>query len=131
MTPELRFGLYNVDPKELGIHLIDDYEKEKREESKAGTVTEDDELMATLMAMGVEDAVARRALIGVKNAGVMEALDYIEAHPEITTLTAESSTGEAAGKAKKKKPRLIPLELQRLYAQMQLLNRKTLSTEGA
>jgi hypothetical protein len=129
MTPELRFGLFGIDPVELGIQQLDEYEKEKREEAQKGTAV-DESLLEQLKDMGLAENVARKALIAVKNAGIMEAFDYVESHPEISTAVAESNSEKEEGKKKKRKPRLIPLELQRLFAQMQLLNQKTLSTEG-
>ena len=130
MTPELRFGLFGIDPVELGIQQLDEYEKEKREEAQKG-IAVDESLLEQLKDMGLAENVARKALVAVKNVGIMEAFDYVESHPEISTVTAaESNSEKEEGKKKKRKPRLIPLELQRLFSQMQLLNQKTLSTEG-
>ena len=48
-----------------------------------------------------------------------------------TTSTTTATTGTTKGKqSKKKKPRYIPLELQRLFTQLQHLDQVAISTEG-
>lgn len=130
MTPELRFGLFNVDPKELGAYSLDEYLEEKNNAVTLGIVEADDSKLEQLKEFGIEEDIARRALIIVKNAGIMEAMDYIDQHEnELRAQTSKSLAEDS--KKKKKKPRLIPLELQRLFTQMQLLNRRSLSTQGS
>jgi Ubiquitin carboxyl-terminal hydrolase len=129
MTPELRFGLFNVDPKELGVYSLDEYLEEKSNAVTLGIVEADDSQLEQLKEFGIEEEIARRALIIVKNAGIMEAMDYIEQHENELRAQISKSLAEDS-KKKKKKPRLIPLELQRLFTQMQLLNRRSLSTQG-
>lgn len=130
MTPELRFGLFNVEPKELGATSLDEYLEEKSNAVSLGIVEPDDSKLEQLKEFGIDEEIARRALIIVKNAGIMEAMDYIDQHEnELRALTSKSLAEDS--KKKKKKPRLIPLELQRLFTQMQLLNRRSLSTQGS
>jgi ribosomal protein L7/L12 len=129
MTPELRFGLFNVDPKELGAYSLDEYLEEKSNAVTLGIVEADDSKLEQLKEFGIEEEIARRALIIVKNAGIIEAMDYIDQHENELRTQISKSTAEDS-KKKKKKPRLIPLELQRLFTQMQLLNRRSLSTQG-
>jgi hypothetical protein len=127
MTPEIRFGLFNVDPKELGVSSLDEYLEEKKEAATLGIIEADENLLAQLKDFGCEEAIGKLALVAVKNIGTMEAFDYIEKNGEALKAEVTASTEEA--KKKKKKPRLIPLELQRLFTQMQQLNRRSLSTQ--
>ena len=129
MTPELRFGLFNVDPKELGVQSLDDYLQEKSNDVASGIIEPDEALLEQLKEFGMDENISKRALIAIKNAGVMEAMDYIDQHEqELKILIATTPIEDA--KKKKKKPRLIPLELQRLFTQMQQLNKRSVSTQG-
>jgi len=148
-TPELRFGLFRLDPEnDLGADVMDEEEQAKKEEKKepaaGGASDEADENMVTLMAdMGIDAAEARVALTAVKNQGVSQAMEYLftnEAHVKQAAEVAKAlAKAQAQAKApapggevkkKKRKARTIPLELQRLFVQMQLLDRKSLSTQG-
>lgn len=129
LTPELRFGLFSVDPKELGAYSLEEYLKEKSEAVTLGIVEPDETLLEQLKEFGIDDEIGKKALIAIKNSGVMEAMDYIDQHEK--ELKAQIATAPSEDvKKKKKKPRLIPLELQRLFTQMQLSNKKSLSTQG-
>ena len=132
MTPELRFGLFSVDPKDLGVQLLEEFLQEKSEAVTLGIIEPDDTLRDQLKMFGVEESISRKALIAVKNSGVMEAMDYIDQHEKELKkqIDAEKASLEDM-KKKKKKPRLIPLELQRLFTQMQQLNKRSLSTQGS
>ena len=128
MTPELRSGLFNVDPKELGVQFLDDCLQQRSDAIRLGIIEPDEALLEQLREFGMEDNMSKRALVAVKNAGVMEAMDYIDHHEK--ELRAQIALAPIEDKKKKKKPRLIPLELQRLFTQMQLLNKRSLSTQG-
>jgi uncharacterized UBP type Zn finger protein len=130
-TPELRFGLFKIDPVELGVLLLDEYEREKTENANKGIVEPSESMVEQLKNFGIEEAIARRALVATKNAGVEVAFSYIDEHPEeMKQVKEQQLAGSSELKKKKRKPRLIPLELQRLFVQMQLLNKKSLSTQG-
>lgn len=129
MTPELRFGLFNIDPKELGAYSLEEYLKEKSDAANLGIFDADESLQEQLKEFGIDEDIAKKALIAVKNAGVMEAMDYIEGHEKELKAQGQKANADDA-KKKKKKPRLIPLELQRLFTQMQLSKKKSLSTQG-
>ena len=126
-TPEMRFGLFDIDPGELGAYLMDEYEQEKKENALKGIVEPDESMVEMLKSWGCEEPLARKALTAVKNQSVQDAFDYIESHESEMRLELANSNEQ---KKKKKKPRLIPLELQRLFVQMQLLDKKSLSTQG-
>lgn len=79
--------------------------------------------MESLVAMGVEEATARYALIKTKNKGIEEAFECIMELGDKPPPVSESPK-------KKKKPRYVPLELQRLFSELQLINKATISTEG-
>lgn len=130
MTPELRFGLFNVDPKELGVQSLGSCLQQKSDAAALGIIEPDETLLDQLREFGVEDNMSKRALIAVKNAGVMEAMDHIDQHEKELRAQIASAPVEDL-KKKKKKPRLIPLELQRLFTQMQLINKRSLSTQGS
>jgi hypothetical protein len=114
--------------------VADQKEEKEKEKSNKKTVDEPDEnMMEMLVAMGVDDIKAKYCLIQTKNKGIEAALDYmdrlsdkIDVQTELNKLTATSSGKE---KAKKKKPKYIPLELQRLFSELQLINRDTVSTQ--
>jgi hypothetical protein len=122
MTPELREGLYRVDPMELGLGLVAEHEQDKANLEKTGTVEPDDNLLEALLAMGVEEVAARYALIKTKNKGIEDAFECIAELGDKPPPVQESPK-------KKKKPRYVPLELQRLFSELQLLNKATISTQ--
>lgn len=76
---------------------------------------------------GVTENKARRALISTKNASVEAVFEYLESHPNEPGDLIDISEDP---KKKKRKPRLIPLELQNLFTRMQCVDQATLSTEG-
>lgn len=121
MTPELRAGLFAVDPAELGVHLIEAWETEQACKASKGEVEADDNLLATLVSLGVEEAKARSALIQTKNAGLDQALEHMDRSDKV----------EEAAPAKRgaPKPRFIPLELQRLFSELQLADAASVSTQ--
>lgn len=73
--------------------------------------------------MGVEEVAARYALIKTKNKGIEDAFECIAELGDKPPPVQESPK-------KKKKPRYVPLELQRLFSELQLLNKATISTQG-
>jgi hypothetical protein len=154
MTPELRKGLFDVAPDELGIHLvrprcyqcelvcsdiivslrqIETDQSEEAEKSKKGVIEPSESLLEMLNAMGVDESTAKFVLIQTKNKGVEEALDYLERLGEREVqaeLTKYQANINSANTKKKRKPKYIPLELQRLFSELQLINRCTVSTNG-
>lgn len=137
-TPELRFGLYKLDPQMvLGSDAIDE-DEEKKEDATKGVAEADEGMVASMTTMGVDVAQARVALVAVKSAGVEQAMEYLFSHESdvqfveaVKQMQAQmQAQAQAQKKPKQRKTRTIPLELQRLFAQMQLLNKKSLSTQG-
>ncbi len=124
MTPELRRGVFSINPLDLGVQYVDEYEKE---EKMRKTVEPDEGLLDTLMQFGFNEHGAARALIAVKNESVDTAIEYYSSHSEDPGF-CDAPVSES--KAKKRKPRQIPLELQQLFTEMQLLDERALSTAG-
>lgn len=83
-----------------------------------------------LVAMGVDELKAKYCLIQTKNKGFDDALDFMDRLSEKIDIKSEMNKLTAASK-KKKKPKYIPLELQRLFTELQLINRETVSTQGS
>lgn len=96
----------------------------------------DEGLLSSLMDMGFEENGARRSLLATK--GVLDAaLNYYLEHsedagfldpPSKAKSSEKASTASAQAAKKKKKPRLIPLELQRLFTQLEHLDIDAQST---
>lgn len=182
MTPELRRGLFAVDPQELGLDALLVQEAEEKEaEARAaaaaeaerrrlaaeaaargapapGLVTPDADIVRQLMDMGFPKHGAERAALACQQQGAEACLDWAIAHSgdvdfdtpspllasshleAAAAAAAVGSTGPTAGKGaaagggggkgkKDKKIRKIPLELQRLFAQLQLSDRRAISTD--
>ena len=93
-----------------------------------------EDLLAQLASMGVNDFIAKKALKSTKNAAIEEVFEYIMTNE--TTLEKEAkeevervrNTTKDIKIKKSSKPRLIPLELQKLFTNMQSLNLKALTT---
>ncbi len=130
MTPELRQGLLSVDPTaELGQTLV--HEQEKNETQKqSGVIKPDESMLEALMAMGVEEVMAKVALIGIQNAGIAEAFEFIDTAGEGLQQQINKYQEEQKHKKKIKKPRYIPLELQRLFSELLLIDQHSVSTQG-
>lgn len=91
------------------------------------------ELLSSLKDMGVEEEVAKTALINTNNGGIEAAFVYIEEHPEITATKVETPAENSSINTihrTKKRPRLIPLELQRLFSQLKMAEQESISTKG-
>lgn len=129
MTPELRNGLFAVDPVELGVDLLDAHVEEQANLQKEGIIEADEGMLEMLTCMGIEEPMAKAVLVAVRNAGIAEAFEYLEVHRDSLQQQLDSKTQEDS-KRKIKKPRYIPLELQRLFAELTALNRFSVSTEG-
>ena len=147
MTPELRRGLYTLDPqKDLHLQSAEEEDREKAaareaERSIKAAAKDDPNLppvnevfLAQLTDMGCDPHGSRRALVA-KSASFEEALDYYGQHDEDAgfkdPFPAAAPPAAAAKKLKKtEKPRQIPLELQRLFTQLQLLDQRAISTEA-
>jgi len=114
------------------VSQISNYEQEVAEEAKKGVVEVDESSLSMLLAMGIPEHHATRALLATKNASLDEVFTYIEAHendPEFNKPLVDPADASKAEK-KKKKPRFIPIELQRLFSQLQLSDRLAVSTDG-
>lgn len=148
MTPELRNGLFQIDPDELGVTqevsylkscaLMQNnfsyiYHKETTLEKKiidSDTVEIDESLLESLLSMGVLEIHARKALLATKNGGFDQVFDYIEKNEHSQEFNASSSQVGDTTKKKKRKVRHIPLELQYLFAQLKMADRQAVSTQG-
>lgn len=151
MTPELRSRIFNLDPVELGLNLVvfivcnsieylnkttssqvAEHEKEKEESTNKGLFEVDEAILKSLVEMGITENHATKALIGTKNGSLDQVFQYIDAHEQDAAFNAEidPQAAEAAAKKKKRKPRYIPLELQKLFSQLKLVDRQAVSTHG-
>lgn len=128
LTPELREGLYCLDPNEhLFLQGIEEFEKQQAAE-KAGGQFANESFLEQLKEFGLNEHGARRSLIAVKNINVEVAMDFYWANSEKTGFL-DPPLQPVKQKASKK-PRLIPLELQHLFAQLQYLQQRAVSTEA-
>ena len=125
MTPELRSGVFSVNPLDLGVQYLEEFEQQSKSK---GIVEPNEGMLETLIQFGFNEYGASRALIAVKNVSVDGAIDYYTAHSEDTGF-CDAPTNDTT-KAKKRKPRQIPLELQQLFTEMQVLNERAISTSG-
>ena len=102
--------------------------------NNSGEFEVNEDLLAQLASMGVNDFIAKKALKSTKNAAIEEVFEYIMTNE--TTLEKEAkeevervrNTTKDVKIKKSSKPRLIPLELQKLFTNMQSLNLKALTT---
>lgn len=167
MTPELRHGLYALDPRDLGLQQRDKQLKkemkranERRMEEQKQDRGEDQAIVNSLMTMGFSRDTAITAALQTSNKGIEPALEWCltnagemesnaeqppPSHDVTATLAAEdelrdgveqlegaSPATQEKDKSKKPKggkPTLIPLELQWLFARLQLLDARAISTE--
>lgn len=121
MTPELRMGLFAIDPKDLGANV-------------AGSSVDalscdeiDNSLIDSMKQMGFSEEIAMRCLCaannkldaaieyGIANADQFENVESDISRPKLCT---------------SKKVRSIPLEMQKLFAALLLADKKTMSTTG-
>jgi uncharacterized UBP type Zn finger protein len=81
--------------------------------------------------MGFSNSGAYKSVEATKNVGFEQALEYAFEHSEDAGFNdpLPKETAEKEASKKKKKPRLIPLELQSLFTKMQFLDRKAISTQ--
>eukprot|EP00752_Nemacystus_decipiens_P001274 g1270.t1 len=166
MTPELRHGLYAVDPKDLGGDKYEAEREQDRENEKArlakerarlkkhekeGKIQPNPEIVKQLLGMFSENG-ARRAALKTNNKSFDAALEWALAHSEDKDFEdplpgyddddgagasgaaaegagAEDGSGASGKKKKGRSAKMIPLELQRLFARLQLLDSRTVSTE--
>jgi uncharacterized UBP type Zn finger protein len=80
-----------------------------------------------LLNFGYSEHAARKTLIATNNADFDVLTSYLELH------AADEGFNDPPIEEKKKKkhrPRLIPLELQKLFTNMQTLDLRALSTQG-
>jgi uncharacterized UBP type Zn finger protein len=59
---------------------VEQYEKEKEVETKQGIIEPNENLLSQLVSFGVNELLAKNALIATKNVGIGEAFDYITQH---------------------------------------------------
>ena len=109
---------------------VAEFEQDTKEDAKKGLIEADEQLLAQLTDMGIPEYQARRALIGTKNGGLDQAFGYIEEHENDPEFNKPTENSNEANTKKQKKPRQIPLEIQRLFTQLQLINRCEISTDG-
>ena len=102
---------------------VDDYEKQNDKDETNET------LLNQLIGMGLSEIGSRKSLTATKNVGFNQAFDYYWQNESDPAFNAPAKLEE--GKKKKKKPRFIPIELQKLFTNLQLLNEKSISTEGS
>jgi hypothetical protein len=105
---------------------IEQFEKEKAEKKNKGDVEPDENMLEMLVAMGIERLTAVAVLQATKNAGVDEAFEYINKRGNNIP-----KTGPEKSKKSTSKPRFVPLELQRLFSELQLIDAVAVSTQGA
>lgn len=110
----------------LLITQYDEHEQERAKQQAEGSIEPDDNLVQQLVDMGFNENGSKKACVATKNAGFEEAMEWIFQHSEDPGFEDPS---EHEKRAKKKKPRLIPLELQRLFTQLQLLDCSAISTQ--
>lgn len=129
MTPELRQGLFAIDPIELGVLHLEDYEREKAALAESGVVEADESLIHPLVEMGFDEALSKAALVATKNASFEVVTEYIATHEEALRKKITADAKDIQKRKKTTKPRLIPLELQKLFASMNCVDIRALSTE--
>ncbi len=74
-------------------------------------------MLNEMKSMGMSEIASKRSLIATKNKSLEEAMEYYYQNIQDPAFNAEVVSAEEV-KKKKKKPRLIPLELQRLFTQV-------------
>jgi len=166
LTPELRCGLFGIDPDDLGAqHVYGEETKPsdpgKSSSSSAGKENSpqqeqeeaekepDEDVVEQLQGMGFSFPCAHRCALAVATStsssssssdAFSAALEYALEHSEdpgmndpLPLPSQDKVVDNASGEQKKKrgKPRMIPLELQRLFSQLQAesgLDRLAVST---
>lgn len=86
-------------------------------------------MIQTVMDMGFTREGAYRSVEACGNAGIEQVLDYAFQHSGDSDFNNPLPHLQEDNKKKKKKPRLIPLELQHLFTKMQCLDCTSISTE--
>jgi uncharacterized UBP type Zn finger protein len=110
---------------------IQDFEAEKEKNTKQGIVDIDETVLNTLLSMGIAENHARKALEKTSNGTIDQIFEYIEKHENDVEFNKPlPSVSNDINKKKKKKPRYIPLELQKLFSQLQLIDTQAVSTQG-
>lgn len=148
MTPELRYGLYSIDPSVLGAMedgeaKVPEPEFPKKIKAKENPAMHP--LVQEIVAMGFNEILARDAVQKTGGRSIEDAVMFAMDHAEDAVYQIEHSAASGArsearedkgeedsnGMAKKKrqrKPRLIPLELQQLFTRLQCLDIAAVST---
>ena len=105
---------------------MDAYEKQASLDLKSGIIEPNEQLLEQLKSFGVNEHGGRKALVATKNVSIEAAFDYVSQHENDPSFNDPPVTEK-----RRRKPRYIPLELQRLFVQMQELDQRTISTEGS
>lgn len=130
MTPEFRHGLLSIDLEELGLLNTGETETETQ---KLDTFEIDNDLLQSLISMGIHEIGARKALVATKNGTYDLIFDFIEKNEHNSDFNLPPPTKAVDNSVvtlkKKRKPRYIPLELQYLFTQLKLVDRLAVSTK--
>lgn len=109
---------------------MEEYERQQKLDEKKGVVEPDETMMERLIESGLDSIGVKKTLIAVKNKSLEDAFDYYYSNIDKPNFLTQSQSTREESKKKKRKPRYIPLELQRLFSQLDLLNQKAISTQG-
>jgi len=139
MTPELRHGLFDIDPDELGLSSVNMHNFvfcfmiyfvfSKIETSEPAKPEVSEATFATLAEMFSEE-IARKICLLSKMTEVPDIVEFYMVHKDEIDAEIQAESMHLDVKKKKKKPRLIPLELQRLFSQLKDIDVWSISTEG-
>lgn len=102
---------------------------QKAADEKKGDIEVNEDILNQLISIGFSEIGSRKSLTATKNACFFDALEYYQLNESDPAFNTPVRLEE--NKKKKKKPRFIPIELQKLFTKLQLLNEKSISTEGA
>ena len=82
MTPEMRHGLFCVDPMELGVDLIQEEQAITGENDGKGEIDADETILEQLKGMGFGEFGAAKSLLSTGNDNFEAAFEYYLAHSE-------------------------------------------------
>jgi hypothetical protein len=110
---------------------VEESQQQAAEDAKAGIVDFNEQSLSQLVDMGIPEHHAKRALIATNNGSLDAVFAYIEAHEHDAEFNKPPEPGqEENGKKKRKRPRLIPLEMQKLFTQLKMIDQGAVSTHG-
>jgi hypothetical protein len=102
-------------------------QEQHHKKTTSGIIEADDQLVEMMVNMGFEDKRVRCALVTAKN-DMERAFEIIDTISEKELQKYISQQQQAT--STRKKPRYIPLELQRLFTELQCYDQISISTEG-